>query len=71
MAEDGRVFDSVYFSAKAAEIQFKRLVLLNKAPVGEIEFNGMKIEFLADGKIKVSGWGGVEVADAVLIAPRA
>jgi hypothetical protein len=67
IAEDGKIFDSVFFSAKAAEIQFKRLRLANRPIIGEIEFNRMKIEFLPNGAMKIGGGACVTVENGVVV----
>jgi hypothetical protein len=40
-----------YFSAKAAELQFKRLALQGKLTTEPVEFGGMRLKFCEDGKL--------------------
>jgi len=68
MGERGEILTkaSVFFSAKAAEIGFKRLVLSGKT-VGEVEFNGMRISFLPNGAMKIGGGACVTVENGVVV----
>jgi hypothetical protein len=42
-----------YFSARAAELQFKRLALQGRLVDEMVEFGGMRLKFCDDGKLVV------------------